>query len=48
MNAGVCTTPCAVVISPARAAPSLAVRRKQKAISRVLWGANVRAAIPFR
>src|SRR5580700_2122503 len=30
MNAGVCTTPCGVAISPKRAAPSVAVRRKAK------------------
>ena len=30
MKAGVCTAPCAVVISPARAAPSVAMRWKAK------------------
>src|SRR5207302_8305904 len=30
INAGVATGPCAVVIAPQRAAPSVAIRRKEK------------------
>src|SRR5512143_497875 len=33
MNAGVCTTPCAVVISPRRAAPARAIRRNANALT---------------